>query len=308
VNADWEEVTVVYGLLDASDENTLQEIKISKAFLGEMDAYEMALSADSINFSEEDLDVKIVRFVNNGNTDTLSLLAVPTVRNPGDFNDTIMIYTFENDNFLKSNSEYELIIENKKSGNIVTSKTGIISGFKFDMPSSFQFGLLSNFTEGTPSATEFSYSTVTWGNSNDNGSIYQLDLVINYTEKTGDNYIEKELLYSQGLVDEQVSKITIEGEKFFNFMKKELTKDDTKVRFFNGIDLVMTVGSEDLETYIKVNKPISGIVQERPQFTNISNGIGLFSSIFIKVRYNLPLTTESKKYLKSIDGLDRNFQ
>ena len=39
VNAEWEETTVVYGLLDASDQNTLQKIKISKAFLGNMDGF-----------------------------------------------------------------------------------------------------------------------------------------------------------------------------------------------------------------------------------------------------------------------------
>ncbi len=32
VNAQWEETTVVYGLLDASDENPLQKIKLVKLF------------------------------------------------------------------------------------------------------------------------------------------------------------------------------------------------------------------------------------------------------------------------------------
>jgi len=70
----------------------------------------------------------------------------------------------------------------------------------------------------------------------------------------------------------------------------------------------MTVGSEDLETYINVNKPITGIVQERPQFTNINNGIGLFSSRFKKIRFDYDLTSSTLDYLKSVDGLDRNFQ
>ena len=160
VNAKWEEVTVVYGLLDAGDEKKTQKIKINKAFLGKMDALQMAQYADSINFNEEDLDVKIIRIKNNGITDTIPLVASLIARNPGIFNDSIMIYTFENDNFLNSNSEYELVIKNKVSGNVVTSTTNIISGFKFDMPSSYQFGFVSNFTEGTPSATEFSSSIV----------------------------------------------------------------------------------------------------------------------------------------------------
>ena len=47
-NATWEEVTVVYGLLDASV--VTQHVRINKAFLGNMDALQMAQYADSINF------------------------------------------------------------------------------------------------------------------------------------------------------------------------------------------------------------------------------------------------------------------
>jgi hypothetical protein len=34
---------------------------------------------------------------------------------------------------------------------------------------------------------------------------------------------------------------------------------------------------------MEVNEPFEGIVQERPSFTNINNGIGLFSSRFNKL-------------------------
>ena len=57
---------------------------------------------------------------------------------------------------------------------------------------------------------------------------------------------------------------------------KDVNIDDDAfqgVRNFDHLDLVMTVGTSDLDTYIKVNEPITGIVQERPHFTNINNGI-----------------------------------
>ena len=120
--------------------------------------------------------------------------------------------------------------------------------------------------------------------------------------------MDKQLVFSQDLVSNNETKFTIEGGDFFNFLRVSLEKDNTKARYFNGIDLVMTVGSEDLETYINVNKPITGIVQERPYFTNINNGIGLFSSRFTQVSSSFPLTSSSLDFLKSIDGLDRNFQ
>ena len=49
VNAEWKDVTVVFGLLDVSD--TIQYIKISKAFLGEEDAFVMAQEPDSLYYS-----------------------------------------------------------------------------------------------------------------------------------------------------------------------------------------------------------------------------------------------------------------
>ena len=68
----------------------------------------------------------------------------------------------------------------------------------------------------------------------------------------------------------------------------------------------MTVGSEDLNTYIKVNEPITGIVQKRPQFTNINNGIGIFSSRYTHTEEDIGLTEDTKNYIT--DVLDKNFQ
>ena len=303
VNAEWEEVTVVYGLLDAGDEMKTQQIKISKAFLGKMDALQMAQYADSINFDEGELAVKVIRVKNNGIRDTIALDEVPTLRNDGVFNDSIIVYTFENNNFLNSNSEYELLIKNNITGNEVSSTTNIISGFNFDMGAGFPFGFIETWIPGNPSATKFSSTVVTWGNSTDNGVQYQIELIFNYNE----NDIAKNLIYTSSVLEE-TNIFEFEGEKFFNFLKNELVKDPLIERKFLSIDLIMTVGSEDLKTYRIINEEITGIVQERPQFTNINNGIGLFSSRFTKNRENFQLANRTIQYLTSIDGFDRNFQ
>ena len=303
VNAEWEEVTVVYGLLDAGDEMKTQQIKISKAFLGKMDALQMAQFADSINFDQGELAVKVIRVKNNGIRDTITLDEVPTLRNDGVFNDSIIVYTFENNNFLNSNFEYELLIKNNITGNEVSSTTNIISGFNFDMGAGFPFGFIETWIPGNPSATKFSSTVVTWGNSTDNGVQYQIELIFNYNE----NDIAKNLIYTSSVLEE-TNIFEFEGEKFFNFLKNELVKDPLIERKFLSIDLIMTVGSENLKTYRVINEEITGIVQERPQFTNINNGIGLFSSRFTKTRKGFSIANRTIDYLTSIDGLDRNFQ
>jgi len=304
VNAEWEEVIVVYGLLDAGDEMKTQQIKISKAFLGKMDALQMAQFADSINFDQGELAVKVIRVKNNGIRDTIALDEVLTLRNDGVFNDSIIVYTFENNNFLNSNSEYELLIKNNTTGNEVSSITDVISGFDFDMGNGYPFGFIKTWIPGSPSATEFASANLTWGqNYPDKGEQYQIDLIFNYKE----NNIAKDLIYTS-LVLEGTSQYAFEGEKFFNFLKNELVQDPLIEREFLSIDLMMTVGSENLKTYRIINEEITGIVQERPQFTNINNGIGLFSSRFTKTRKGFDFAGRTIDYLISIDGLDRNFQ
>jgi hypothetical protein len=303
VNAEWEEVTVVYGLLNAGIGEETQKIRINKAFLGKMDALQMAQYADSINFDQGELAVKVIRVKDNGIRDTIALDEVPTLRNDGVFNDSIIVYTFENNNFLNSNSIYELLIKNNITGNEVSSTTNIISGFNFDMGAGFPFGFIETWNPGNPSATKFSSTVVTWGNSTDNGVQYQIELIFNYNE----NDIAKNLIYTSSVLEE-TNIFEFEGEKFFNFLKNELVKDPLIERKFLSIDLIMTVGSEDLKTYRIINEEITGIVQERPQFTNINNGIGLFSSRFTKTRKGFDIADRTFDYLVSIDGLDRNFQ
>ena len=310
VNANWEEVTVVYGLLDSGIGDETQQIKISKAFLGEMDALQMAQYADSINFDSGELAVKVIRLKNNGDSDTIILDEVPTTRSSGIFNNSIMMYTFENeDKFLSDklstseNYEYMLSVKNNITGNEVSSTTNIVSNFNFDMGAGFPFGFIETWIPGNSSATKFSSTVVTWGNSNDNGVQYQIDLIFNYQE----NNIDKDLIYTTSVL-EGTSQFAFEGEKFFNFLKNELVNDPLIERKFLSIDLIMTVGSEDLKTYRIINEEITGIVQERPQFTNINNGIGLFSSRFTKTRKGFSIANRTIDYLISIDGLDRNFQ
>jgi len=52
---------------------------------------------------------------------------------------------------------------------------------------------------------------------------------------------------------------------------------------------MLTMGNNDLKSYIEVNSPSTGVVQERPIYTNVSNGIGLFASRGTRNLIGLPL-------------------
>ena len=309
VNADWEETTVVFGLLDAAKDT--QFIKISKAFLGEADALQMAQNSDSINFNKGELDVKITRINNNGSTDAIMLNEVRTLRDEGYFNDSIVMYTFENfefqsnslnqyTNFLNSNSEYELLIKNNITGNSVSSTTEIIKEFNFsEIPISTSDKLTFYIDNSGYWSPRFEWSS----SYNPNAEIFQFNLKFHYKE----NGVVKEILWTQPALEpeDNITVLPLLGEVFFHqFLANNLDalEDDDEREFIN-IYVEMTLGTQDFKTFIAVNEPITGIVQERPQFTNVNNGIGLFSSRYTKVYGPFNLNDDSKKYIVDVLGL-----
>ena len=57
VNAEWRDVTVIYGLLDQAD--SVHYIKVTKAFLGAGDAYHMAAVKDSSHYENVKVEYEV---------------------------------------------------------------------------------------------------------------------------------------------------------------------------------------------------------------------------------------------------------
>jgi hypothetical protein len=56
-------------------------------------------------------------------------------------------------------------------------------------------------------------------------------------------------------------------------------------RYSDSLYYIVNVADENFTVYMDVNAPSASIVQERPAYSNISNGLGLFSSRYTKIRY-----------------------
>jgi len=309
VNSEWEETTVVFGLLDAAKD--IQFIKINKAFLGEADAELMASFSDSVNYMPADLEVVLYKINFNDTIDFRVLKDTLIIKDlldvdgdPGIFSiENNIIYYFdspENDNFLSSNRTYSLVIQNIKTGNIVSSTTEIIKGFNFSagIPSSSS-NKLTFYVDGLG----YRFPRFEWSDP-PNVEIFQFNLIFHYKE----NGVEKELSWNQTELGSNDKILILSGEDFFHqFLANNLAAlAGDEEREFMNIDIEMTLGTQDLKTYVAVNEPITGIVQERPQFTNINNGIGLFSSRYTKVYSGLSLNPDSEKYI--IEELGLNFK
>jgi len=69
--------------------------------------------------------------------------------------------------------------------------------------------------------------------------------------------------------------------------------------------VLFSVGSSTLNTYINLNEPPTGIVQERPVYTNIEGGIGLFSCRYNKGQEGILLTSTTKQAIaEQLDSLN----
>jgi hypothetical protein len=291
VNADWKEVMIVYGLLDQSQ--TQQYIKINKAYLGEGDALQMASVSGSVNYNPEDLEVIIIKVKDAGN-DTIYLDTTLIVKDDGLFaTDENIIYVtdIEDSNFFVKDKEYILSVLNKKSGHEVSAKTHLIHGLKLTNNTLLQkmsfYDPILHSPPFPPPPYEKKTTTVNWDHST-NGRIYQIIARIYYWDFFSDGTSSLEYLewvQPTQLYDGSTNmEYTFDGNIFVNFISDYIPMpNNLDSRLLAYMKLRYSVGSEDLYTYMAVNEPFEGIVQERPPFTNINNGIGLFSSRFNKL-------------------------
>jgi len=299
VNADWKDITVVYGLLDQNEDTTF--IKITKAFLGPGDALQFAKIPDSSNYPDK-LDVRIEEW--NGTT-LKNSYACDTVtihnKKAGDsifyFPDQLMYYTLAP---LNENYQYKLRILNKKTGKEITSQTSLVHNFQIEKPLPF---IEMNFQPGLNNQVQWITAV--------GGSRYQMDIRFHYREALIADTSQKVEKYIDWIVFNNVKPInnlggqTISnyypGDGFYNIAGSKIPVNPYVKRTALFVDVILSVASDDLNTYMEVTEPSYTIVQERPTFTNITNGIGLFASRFNNVIDSLRLYPYTIAQLKVND-------
>ena len=290
VTGDYKETMVVYGLLDQSQGK--QYIKVNKAFLGKGDALLFAKLRDSVQFANS-LDVKLKRFSDGHEVNLLPDNSIPKKEGAffsGDQSNVIYSFASTGSNALTINSEYVLSITHKETGNQVSAKTSLIQDFSFTKPTN---GTTTSFIFTTPNLNTRLF--VEWTSSK-NARLYQLIVRLNYKDSTTNGTFNKQLdwIFPQhktaSLSGGEVFGNDFSRLEYLSFIGKNLSDYTGLIaRKALNVHLLVVAGGEDLNTFIEVNKPSTGLVQERPIYTNISNGYGIFSSRYYKAPYILTL-------------------
>jgi hypothetical protein len=303
INGNKKDVMVVYGILDASSQ--YQYIKINRAFLGEGNALEYAQIPDSTLYPYL-LDVKLDVLNASGNSVLTSPLDVDTVniwKDGGVFFSGLQPYyrikmrdysvNYSGDTtWLNPNYTYKLTISDPVTGNIYESEAPGLGNLSITTPSSW----VANVTFDQDQTSSIKFSSIS------NGKLYDGKITIHYYEiydsNPGDT-IEKTIVWELG----SIKSSTIDGDEdlninysnwtFFDMLAANIEVRDDVTRYMGYVDFYVTVGAEDLSTYIDVNQPSNSIIQERPSFSNISNGIGLFSSKYTYSHKNIKINYET---------------
>lgn len=290
VNGDWKETMIIYGLLDQAQPK--QYIKINKAFLGEGDAAVYAQIKDSVQFVNA-LSVKLIR-VSDGTVYTLSPdNSIP--KDAGTFyapDQTNAIYSAAVP--LTTASEYKLVVKNNESGQEATAQTALVNHFDFTSPNP----LSPSFNMIIAGAVNYRFK-VEWMSSK-NARLYQLKVRFNYIDSTTTGNVTQYVDWffpiqkTERLDGGELMSQDFKGQDFLAYLGNKMCNSCTPTagliaRRATNTELFVVAGGDDLNTYMEVNTPSTGIIQDRPEFTNITNGLGLFSARYNRAAFSRPL-------------------
>lgn len=274
---DWKETMVVFGLLNPSD--SVQYIKVNKAFLGEENALTMAGFFDSINYRNNALDVRIEKIQNNVIVQTIPLFLDSLMPKDTGIFAYPKQYLFRTSvPILQDGSLYKLVVTNENSGLVVSGTTDIVQNVSVTSP--------------LPSQTINVYGSqpykAKWLTS-PNGRLYNLMIRFHYKERfifdttqIAYKYIDIPFVDQKAVTTNggEIMTQIIEGESFFRSIgnSKLLPDNQNLERFFISLEFIITAAAEEFSTYLDVVQSTSGAFNEPPVYTNLENGIGLFSS------------------------------
>ncbi len=288
VNAEYKDITAVYGVINPND--SVHYIKINKAFLGEGSALELAANPDNTNYAEDELQVTVGAYDEN-NSLQKSYAAVRTVneviKEDGIFdNSTNVLYRFDENNINRGYT-YKVNIVNASLDKEVTAETRIVGNTVITKPSTgtkFQFW---NGTVASGNELNKNFEALTGTDVGRMG----MTLLFNYTEfyTNGDDSTShsirmklQDIQATSPAGGEQLEPWVMEGLTFFDNISSSVPSPSS-VSFFShrrleNISLEFSVGGTELNTFMEVNAPSSSVNQDKPGYTNIDNGLGIFSS------------------------------
>jgi hypothetical protein len=268
IYADYKDISVVYGLLDNSNDTTW--IKVTRAFAGPGNALVIAKEADSSNYAHK-LHVNLVG-IQNGVEKQNIVFDTITINNKkaGDtifyYPQQLVYYTTE-----ELNSDYKYNLKIDRGDSEISSETGLVEDFFIDTPNRF-----INF---------MSDKDIIW-HSAANGKRYEVTLVFNYLELPSGttDTLHKSINWYLGMRKASNTNggeklyLGYSGDVFYSILENQLDPLLNVKRWTGKVDVIVACASQEFDTYLEVNQGSNNLLSEVPIYSNINGGTGLFAS------------------------------
>jgi hypothetical protein len=302
LNAEFQDIPVVYGLLSVSEEN--QFIRVERAFLDpNLPAPQIAVDPAALYYPSLSVSLLNVNTSEKFELRKINGNEAGLQRDEGAFAvDPNTLYTISTEEMkLSAGETYQLQIDRGENTDLVTATTTVVDTLLITQPAGrINFGFDTNFR-------------VRWfpKSTGSEPSVFDVSMLI-YLEEINVNNpdaapVEKVLTWSLGksLVDE--TEVLKRGDEFFVFLNNNLEVVENLRRDFKGIDVVVDAGGDEILDYVRVGQANLGITasQEIPFYTNLSEGRGIFSSRNRKFKRKILLTSVAQEIVKS-DPLTRD--
>ncbi|MCO6499807.1 MAG: DUF4249 family protein [Vicingus serpentipes] len=283
VNAPYEDITVVYGLINPAD--SVHYIKVNKAFSGTSSALDLAANSANFNYSAGVLEVTVEEHNSNGLVKSYLLTRTvdEVIKDPGIFdNSGNVLYKFI-EPAINEKSFYKLKIVNKELNKEITAETEIINSSKLG-------GKITVFTfwNGTQYSTQ-EISLTTGENIGKVEAVLYFNYTEHYTTASSKDSVLKTVKMSLGEKEVLTKSLKweLKGEAFFDNIVSNVTPTSSMPFFshreVNDISLEFKIAGTELSTFMKVTAPSTSVNQDKPKYTNVNNGIGIFSSRTIQI-------------------------
>ena len=283
--ADYEQVPVIYGLLDASADTNY--VKITRVMSVQGDAYQVALNPDSSNYPGK-LDVRIVEYLNG---DSIREIVLDTItihdKEQGLFYapKQKLYYTAEKLHLNAKKENYSYRLKVVLPDRTLTSKTDMVGDNGYGIQS-----LAVNFSKEYfgMASRKFLFHPAT------NATIYQVSMAFTFLEQRtpDDDSVPRTMRWEVGTYTKDFFLNNMDGDAYvfpyrpetFYEQLKEFIGGDTAVpglkRYIGDfpVEVTITAGGEHLRQYVYNNNESSGFVLGDPEFSLIEGGYGVFSS------------------------------
>lgn len=283
INGELRETTIAYGLLNHAD--SVQYLKIYKAFLTEENTLIAVGNPENIYYYDS-IEVYIETVQTGGSTfyqriDFDTTTSIP--KSPGFFSNPyqVLYRSMPNQPMLNKDQMYQVVIQNKYSGKKTTATTPLINAPLNSNPYKW---VAANSASAVPIFNPFTTFRLEVPN---NAAQLELVLEFRYTEKdrlsgqiSKKGPIEVRLANTKNLKFDDFFNLSLSGNAFLTAVSQNIDYDPNVIRYDDTSSIVIIVAGQELVRYNEVNSPSLGIVEERPSYTNVSNGLGLVSCRF----------------------------